>query len=152
MCCLRFSVNWWYQWRTISLVLWIKKTSSVFSYQLQKTTFQSYMFFSITLPCFSAYGRPNIHWQVGFQTTAWKLTFWKCFCKASSVAGSWRHWMFFLLVKVRQTLSIVGDSLDIPNGILLVVEKFLCAVYALFIARIFMFAVITVVSDSLSLI
>ena len=34
------------------------------------------------------------------------------------------------LVKVRQTLSIVGDSLDIPNGILLVVEKFLCAVYA----------------------
>jgi hypothetical protein len=34
------------------------------------------------------------------------------------------------LVKVRQTLSIVGDSLDISNGLLLDVENVLCAVYA----------------------
>ena len=34
------------------------------------------------------------------------------------------------LVKVRQTLSIVCDSLDIPNGLLLDVENFLCPVYA----------------------
>ena len=60
--------------------------------------------------CFSAYGRPNIHWQVCFQTTAWKLTFWKCFCKASSVAGSWRHWMFFLFTKLRK-----WSFIDITN-------------------------------------
>jgi len=34
------------------------------------------------------------------------------------------------LVKIRQTLSIVGDSLAIPNGLLLDVENFLCADYA----------------------
>jgi hypothetical protein len=34
------------------------------------------------------------------------------------------------LVKVRQTLCRVGDSSNIPNGILLDVKNFLCAVYA----------------------
>jgi len=33
------------------------------------------------------------------------------------------------LVKVRQTLSRVGYSLDIPNGLLLDVENFICVVY-----------------------
>jgi hypothetical protein len=101
------------------------------------------MFFSITHPCFSAYGRPNIHWQVRFQTAAWKLTIWKCFCKADviccKVETPTRVCLAVLLksrscpvelVKVRQTLSIVYDSLDIPNGLLLDVENFLCPVYA----------------------
>jgi len=34
------------------------------------------------------------------------------------------------LIKVRQTLCRVGDSSKIPNGILLDVKNFLCAVYA----------------------
>ena len=34
------------------------------------------------------------------------------------------------LVKVRQTLFRVGDSSNIPKGILLDVNNFLCAVYA----------------------
>ena len=34
------------------------------------------------------------------------------------------------LVKVRQTLSRVGDSFDITNGLLLDVENFLYVVYA----------------------
>jgi hypothetical protein len=34
------------------------------------------------------------------------------------------------LVNVRQTLCRVGDSSNIPNGILLDVKNFLCAVYA----------------------
>ena len=34
------------------------------------------------------------------------------------------------LVKVRQTLCRVGDSSNIPNGILLDVKKIQCAVYA----------------------
>jgi hypothetical protein len=34
------------------------------------------------------------------------------------------------LVKVRQTLFRVGDSSNIPKGILLDVKNFLCAVYA----------------------
>ena len=34
------------------------------------------------------------------------------------------------LAKVRQTLCRVGDSSNIPNGILLDVKNFLCAVYA----------------------
>ena len=35
------------------------------------------------------------------------------------------------LVKVRQTLSSVGDSFDIPNGFLLDVDNFLYVAYAL---------------------
>ena len=34
------------------------------------------------------------------------------------------------LVKVRQTLSRVGDSFDITNGLHLDVDNFLCVVYA----------------------
>jgi hypothetical protein len=64
--------------------------------------------FSITHPCFSAYGNPNIDWQVRFQTAAWKFSLCKCFCKASCGGGSWWHWVFLLFTKQRNRTSLIS--------------------------------------------